>query len=76
MAKELNWKPSGNNSVIVSWDYSNKDGSGLVIIGARDPLGIEQRIEIVNVLTNEEGLDILRKLGIDPLDGKIEYNIL
>ena len=76
MVKELNWKPSENNSVIVSWDYSSKDGSGLVIIGARDPLGIEQRIEIVNVLTNEEGLDILRKLGIDPLDGTIAYDIL
>lgn len=76
MAKELNWKPSKSNSVIVSWDYSSKDGSGLVLIGAKDPLGIEQRLEIVNVLTNEDGLDILRKLGIDPLDGKIAYNIL
>lgn len=54
-----------NDSVIVSWEFDGSVENGVVLIGRKDPLGIEQRIEIVDSKIGEEGLDILSKLGIE-----------
>lgn len=53
-----------NGSVIVSWDYDN-NGKGIVLIGEKDPLGIQQRINIIDAKTDKDGLEALSGLGID-----------
>ena len=70
MRYETNWKPTSVNSMIVSWSYRS-DGKGSVVLGVKDPMGIEQRTEILNVFLDEEGLVILRALGVDPVNEKL-----
>lgn len=53
-----------NDSFIIAWNY-NDDGEGIVTIGDKDPLGIEQRIRILDAIPNEKGLDILKRLGVE-----------
>lgn len=56
-----------NDSVIISWNYE-KDGDdlkGVVLVGEKDPLGIEQRIKVIEAYPDSEGIDFLNKLGID-----------
>lgn len=56
-----------NDSVIISWNYE-KDGDdlkGIVLIGEKDPLGIEQRIKIIEAYKDSDGVEFLNKLGID-----------
>lgn len=53
-----------NDSVILSWSYRDDD-KGTVVLGRKDPLGITQRIEIMDVFVDETGLKILRELGIE-----------
>lgn len=53
-----------NGSVIVSWDYDS-DGKGIVLIGEKDPLGIQQRINVIDAKTDKDGLEALSGLGID-----------
>lgn len=53
-----------NDSFIIAWNY-NDDGEGIVTIGDKDPLGIEQRIRILDAIPNEKGLDILKCLGVE-----------
>ena len=36
-----------------------------MVIGDKDPLGIEQRIRVVDAKFDEEGLEILRALGVE-----------
>ena len=57
-------KMSSNSSVILSWSYDNH-GNGIVVMGEKDPLGIEQRINIVQVWQDEVGISILKELDID-----------
>ena len=57
-------KKSFNDSLILSWSY-NEDGVGGLVIGEKDPLGIVQRIRVVDVKLDEEGLEILKELGIE-----------
>lgn len=64
--EDTNWKVTLSNSALVSWSYT-KDGEGLVLIGVRDPLGIDERMEIRTVATNEDGIDILKAMGISIL---------
>lgn len=52
------------DSVIISWDYSGS-GEGFVLVGEKDPLGIEQRIHILDVLSGDSGLSALHGLGIE-----------
>lgn len=57
-------KKSFNDSLILSWSY-NEDGVGGLVIGEKDPLGIVQRIRVVDVKLDEEGLEILHALGVE-----------
>lgn len=57
-------KMSFKDSMILSWSY-HEDGKGVVIIGEKDPLGIKQRIRIIDSKFDEEGLKILRALGVE-----------
>lgn len=57
-------KMCSNSSVILSWSYDDH-GNGVVIMGEKDPLGIEQRINIVQVWKDEVGISILKELDID-----------
>jgi len=57
-------KMKKNDSVILSWSYRDDD-KGTVVLGRKDPLGITQRIEIMDVFVDETGLKILRELGIE-----------
>ena len=57
-------KKSFNDSLILSWSY-HEDGKGVVILGDKDPLGIEQRIRVLDSKFDEEGLEILRALGVE-----------
>lgn len=57
-------KMCSNSSVILSWSYDDH-GNGVVIMGEKDPLGIEQRINIVQVWKDEVGISILKALDID-----------
>ena len=57
-------KKSFNDSLILSWSY-HEDGVGGLVIGEKDPLGIVQRIRVVDVKLDEEGLEILKELGIE-----------
>lgn len=57
-------KMKKNDSVILSWSYRDDD-KGTVVLGRKDPLGITQRIEIMDVFIDETGLKILRELGIE-----------
>lgn len=52
------------DSLIISWSYDD-NGDGIVTIGDKDPLGIEQRIRILDAIPNEKGLDILKCLGVE-----------
>lgn len=52
-------------SIILSWSY-NYDGEGVVVMGRKNPLSINSDMEILNAWVNEEGLDKLKQLGIDP----------
>lgn len=58
------FKMKKNDSVILSWSYRDDD-KGTVVLGRKDPLGITQRIEIMDVFVDETGLKILRELGIE-----------
>lgn len=53
-------------SIILSWSYKD-DGEGVVIMGRKNPLSINSDMEILNAWVNEEGLDKLKQLGIDPI---------
>ena len=57
-------KMNFNDSLLLSWSY-REDGKGVVIIGEKDPLGIEQRIKIVDSKFDKEGLEILKTLGVE-----------
>ena len=57
-------KMSSNSSVILSWAYDDH-GNGVVIMGEKDPLGIEQRIKPIQVWQDEVGISILKELDID-----------
>lgn len=57
-------KMSSNSSVILSWSYDDQ-GNGVVIMGEKDPLGIEQRIKPIRVWQDEVGISILKELDID-----------
>lgn len=57
-------KMSSNASIVLSWSYDDR-GNGVVIMGEKDPLGIEQRINIVQVWQDEVGIAILKELDID-----------
>lgn len=52
-------------SIILSWSY-NYDGKGVLVMGRKNPLSINSDMEILNAWVNEEGLDKLKQLGIDP----------
>lgn len=51
-------------SIILSWSYK-EDGEGVVVMGRKNPLSINSDMEILNAWVNSEGLDKLKKLGID-----------
>lgn len=53
-------------SIILSWSY-NYDGEGVVVMGRKNPLSINSDMEILDAWVNEEGLDKLKQLGIDPI---------
>ena len=53
-------------SIILSWSY-NYDGEGVVVMGRKNPLSINSDMEILNAWVNEEGLDKLKQIGIDPI---------
>lgn len=57
-------KMKKNDSVILSWSYRD-DGKGTVLLGRKDPLGITQRIEILDVFLDKDGLDILELIGVE-----------
>lgn len=57
-------KMSSNSSVILSWSYDDR-GNGIVIMGEKDPLGIEQRIKPIQVWKDEVGISILKELDIE-----------
>lgn len=57
-------KMSSNSSVILSWSYDDQ-GNGVVIMGEKDPLGIEQRIKPIQVWQDEVGISILKELDIE-----------
>ena len=57
-------KMSFKGSLILSWSY-HEDGVGALVIGEKDPLGIVQRIRVVDAKFDEEGLEILRVLGVE-----------
>ena len=57
-------KMSSNASIVLSWSYDDH-GNGVVIMGEKDPLGIEQRIKVVQVWQDEVGISILKELDID-----------
>lgn len=52
-------------SIILSWNY-NYDGEGVLVMGRKNPLSMNSDMEILNAWVNEEGLDKLKQLGIDP----------
>ncbi len=52
------------DSIIISWSYDDK-GDGIVTIGDKDPLGIEQRIRILEAFPGELGLKFLKNLGVE-----------
>lgn len=58
------FKMKKSDSVILSWSYDD-NGKGTVLLGRKDPLGILQRIEVMDASTDEAGLGILRELGIE-----------
>lgn len=51
-------------SVILSWSYGD-DGTGVVIMGRKDPTSIDENMEILGAWIDEDGLDRLKNLGID-----------
>lgn len=57
-------KKSFNDSLMLSWSY-DKSGKGILLVGEKDPLGIKQRLRVIDALNDEEGLDILKRLGIE-----------
>ena len=58
------FKMKKNDSVILSWSYRD-NGKGTVVLGRKDPLGITQRIEIMDVFLDKDGLDILELIGVE-----------
>lgn len=58
------FKMKKNDSVILSWSYRD-NGKGTVLLGRKDPLGIMQRIEVMDAFVDETGLKILQELGIE-----------
>lgn len=56
-----------NDSVIISWNYEKDGGDlkGIVLIGEKDPLGIDQRIRILDALPGELGLKFLKNIGVE-----------
>ena len=52
------------DSLIISWSYDDK-GDGIVIIGDKDPLGIDQRIRVLDAFPGELGLKFLKNLGVE-----------
>ena len=57
-------KKSFNDSLILSWSFY-EDGIGTLLIGDKDPLGIEQRIRVIDAKFDEEGLELLKALGVE-----------
>ena len=57
-------KKSFKDSLILSWSFHD-DGVGVVLIGDKDPLGIEQRIRVIDAKFDEEGLELLKALGVE-----------
>ena len=57
-------KMKKNDSVILSWSYRD-NGKGTVLLGRKDPKGIMQRIEIMDIFVDKEGLDILELIGVE-----------
>lgn len=52
------------DSVILSWSYGD-DGTGVVIMGRKDPTSIDENMEILGAWSDEDGLNCLKNLGID-----------
>lgn len=52
------------DSVILSWSYGD-DGTGVVIMGRKDPTSIDEKMEILGAWIDEDGLNRLKNLGID-----------
>lgn len=52
-----------NDSVVVSWSYD--DEKGIVLVGHKDPFGIFQRMIPVGSFQDEDGLTLLKMLGIN-----------
>lgn len=52
-------------SIVLSWSYKD-DGEGVVVMGRKNPLSMNGDMEILNAWVNEEGIDKLHQLGIDP----------
>lgn len=51
-------------SVILSWSYGD-DGTGVVIMGRKDPTSMDENMEILGAWSDEDGLNRLKNLGID-----------
>lgn len=51
------------DSVILSWSYGD-DGTGVVILGRNDPTSMDNRIEIVDAWSDEDGLNRIKSLNI------------
>lgn len=52
------------DSAILSWSYGD-DGTGVVIMGRKDPTSIDENMEIIGAWSDEDGLNRLKNLGID-----------
>ena len=52
------------DSVFLSWSYGD-DGTGVVIMGRKDPTSIDEKMEILGAWSDEDGLNRLKNLGID-----------
>ena len=52
------------DSVILSWSYGD-DGTGVVIMGRKDPTSINENMEVLGAWSDEDGLNRLKNLGID-----------
>lgn len=52
------------DNVILSWSYGD-DGTGVVIMGRKDPTSINENMEILGAWSDEDGLNRLKNLGID-----------
>lgn len=50
-------------SVILSWSY-NSDGEGVLVMGRKNPLSMNNDMEILNAWINDDGLEKLKQFGI------------